>query len=329
MQDIKTKHCAIVKEEERYFIIDLYSYDTRQLTNEEIGPQYIKPLKPYELRNNDKIFIGSHQIIFRDEPDIKIQKPSFFVPETQELSQIETKFKIDPAEHVEIPETQDFCTPDIIDGLDDTCDNSDKFKNDILLVKTQPLLNKVPLTTRAKSIKLAQIKPKTVPLSVFDTQTQKMTKTLPAKQWIKTEPAKMGLKRRAERKSGKNSKQPKLNSVLLSEGEESESDNDCSRTSVLATLTVRRVSQNDDDSLNISMNDEFDIPSAEFDSQFLAQLNGSNDENNSNNNSAELVTEPLITNDVQSAKKTSPQKSPTPRRRKVKLFKYSYSDDDD
>lgn len=297
----------------------------------------------YELRDSDTIFIGENEIIFHSEPD-KTDKPSFYVPETQEIEdnfQIQNSVLVDD---IELPETQAY-TQDIkfeTDMLTSFIEPEsakylksavDKVRNEYL-VETQPLLNALPPFTRRYAAKQKEIKPKTVPLSVFDFDTQAFnaeTQAMTFTQLMKNKnPKKVIRKRKSEPP-----KEIMKNSVLLSDSE-SDLDDNKSRISAVSVKYADRPHSEADNSLSqFSTNDNSfmpDIQSPMMDSQFMEHLNASCGMENSaqilNSETSYLKEEIKKESNMILAKKDSDDDKKPPRKR-IKLFKFASSDEDD
>jgi len=299
----------------------------------------------YELRDSDTIFIGENEIVFHSEPD-KSDKHSFYVPETQEIDE---DFQIQDSVHddIELPETQaytqdiefetdmltSFIEPESAKFLKNAVD---KVRNEYL-VETQPLLNALPPFTRRYAAKQNEIKPKTVPLSVFDCDTQAFdaeTQAMTFTQLMQNKnPKKVIRKRKSE--PPREIKKIMKNSVLLSDSE-SDLDDNSSRISAVSVKYADRSQSEADNSMNqFSTNDNFfipDIQSPMMDSQFMEHLNASCGMENSsqilNSETAFVKEEIKNESNMIPAKKESDDDIKPPRKR-VKLFKFVSSDEDD
>ncbi|XP_070493497.1 uncharacterized protein [Chironomus tepperi] len=345
LSEIQNKHCAIIKDDEIYKIIDFCSFDTKLFTKQDIRPKLLKPLTFYELRDSDVIFIGEHEIVFRSEHD-KTEKPSFYIPETQEIEQ---DFQIQDTiidDDIELPETQaiseeigmdtqmrtSFLEPESAKILKEAVERG---RNEYL-VETQPIQYVHPPNTRRYAAKQNELKPKTVPLSVFDCDTQALnaeTQPISYSQLIKNENPK-NLIRKRKSSSHKDTKKGIKNSVLLSDTE-SDSDDDRSRISAVSVKYADQSRLTENSISQISINDDYymgGIQSPEFDSQFLEEVNAScNMENTSDSVNAD---KPIVKEEVKKESKSDLVKReseddivPGPRKR-VKLFKYISSDED-
>lgn len=318
------------------------SFDTKLFTKQDICPKQLKPLTFYELRDSDTIFIGDHEIVFRNEPDEK-EKASFYVPETQDI-QSEVQMQdtvIINTEDVEIPETQEM-SPEIeienkmlTNFIEPVTAKALKIATEKVrkefLAETQPLKNILPPCTRRYAAKQNEIKPKTVPLSVFDLDSQALnaeTQAITYTQIMNEKNLKMSSSRKRK------SDPPKvINSVLLSDTE-SDSDDDRSRISAVSVKYADPIRSENDNSLSqFSMTEDYymsGIQSAQFDSQFMAQVNSSCDLENSNqmiNSEMPEVKEVKKESDSNLTKQESDDEI-KPRKR-IKLFKYVSSDEDD
>lgn len=321
------------------------SFDTKLFTKQDISPKQLKPLTFYELRDADTIFIGDHEIVFRNEPD-ENEKASFYVPETQEIQQdMQMQDTMIPnTEDVEIPETQavspemeidtdmltSFIEPETAKCLKKA---TEKIRKEFL-AETQPLKNVLPPCTRRYAAKQNEIKPKTVPLSVFDFDTQALnveTQAMTYTQLMNEKNLKKSLSRKHK------SDPPKvINSVLLSDTE-SDSDDDRSRISAVSVKYVGSIHSENDNSLSkFSMTDDSlmgGIQSPQFDSQFLAQVNSScNIENSSQVINFEMpdVKKEVKkeSNSILTKQESDDDIKPAPPKR-IKLFKFVSSDEED
>lgn len=304
--------------------MDLCSFDSRFLIANESEMFTMKPMQFYELRNQDKIFIGSHEIILINEPE---KDKTVVIPETQDLFD-SPPFTFDKPEDIEIPETQCFGSEDdIISCENDVKPAVDSELKTEFLIETQPLRNILPALTRARSIKQAEIKPKTVPIEIFDFDTQDLmadTQILDIDHYVKKEPAKTIKKRHFEPNKFDNKR--KKNSILLSDDEDS--DDERSRTSLKATVTYKRPRHQIDNSLNLTMTDDDSIL---IDSQFVALVNESQeDENMGSVSNTVIKTENVPKSEITKTETNQISDDDSPiKRRRAKIFRYLSSSDDE
>jgi hypothetical protein len=347
LDEIDNKNCAIYKDDQIYKLIDFCSFNTKLFTKQDIRPKLLKPLTFYELRDSDIIFIGEHEIVFHSEPD-ETEKQSFYIPETQEMEQDEQIQDTVVIDDIEIPETQEL-TPDIefetpiktqvIEPLTARSLKkvADKLRNEYL-IETQPVTNVLPPYTRRYAAKQNEIKPKTVPLSVFGCDTQALdadTQAMTFSQLMKVNNPKKVIRKRKSEPPKEIKKENMKNSVLLSDTE-SESDDDRSKISAVSVKYAEQSNPKFNNSLSqYSITDDFymgGIQSTEFDSQFLEQVNSSCNMENSNqiiNSEIPVIKEEEMkeSNSNLTKQESEDDIKPGPRKR-IKLFKFVSSDED-
>ncbi|CAH1719472.1 unnamed protein product [Chironomus riparius] len=348
LKEIENKSCAIYKDDQIYKLIDFCSFNTKLYTKQDKRPKLLKPLTFYELRDSDIIFVGEHEIVFHSEPD-ETEKQSFYIPETQEVEQdIQIQNTVFIDDDIEIPETQEltpeiefekpmktqFIEPETARSLKIA---TEKVRNEYF-VETQPVTNVFPPYTRRYAAKQNEIKPKTVPLSVFGCETQALnaeTQAMSFTQLMKDNDPKKATSKRKSEPPKEIKKETIKNSVLLSDTE-SDSDDDRSKISAASVKYADQSHPNYNNSLSqYSINDDFymgDIQSTEFDSQFMEQVNSSCNMENSNqiiNSEIPVVKEEVmkISNSNLTKEDNEDDIKPGPRKR-IKLFKFVSSDEE-